>query len=122
MSERPLLWTTIDPRGLSNALAADVWETTLQKHREMHQFFDQVRLAVEHPDEIYFDPDTSARRTSGAQIFLYYHRNLSVQEYANKFVVAVVKVVLEIENRQGYVETAHLANRKKRRAVLEWNR
>ena len=61
-------------------------------------------------------------RTTGAQIYLYYTRIISVGDYTNTFVVVVVKVVLEVDSRHGYVETAHLTNRKKRRAVLEWSR
>lgn len=122
MAERRLLWTTTDPRGQSVALVADVWENVLRKHEEMGQFFDQVRVTVEDPTEIYFDPETTARRTTGARIFVYYRRDFSTTEYAGKLIVVVVKVVLEMDSQQGYVETAHLANRKKRRAVLEWNR
>jgi hypothetical protein len=46
-AERILLWMTTDPRGLSIALAADVWDAIPQKHKEMQQFLGKVVVETE---------------------------------------------------------------------------
>lgn len=122
MAERELLWSINDPRGLSITLAKDVWQEVIRKHPEMSSMLEQVRATVEQPEEIFFDPETTSQRTTGARIFLYYRSGIKLEQDKSKLMIAVVKVVIEIEAEKGYVETAHLTDRKKRRAVLEWNR
>lgn len=120
MAERRILWTTIDPRGLSISLAEDVWLEILDKHSEMAPLLDQVRATVENPEEIFFDPETTQQRGTDARMFLYYRGAVQVGGSRVKWVLAVVKVVIEVGTQLGYVETAHLISRKKKRAVLEW--
>lgn len=122
MAKRELLWTINDPRGLNIVLAKDVWQEVVRKHPEMSSRLEEVRITVEQPEEIFFDPATTNQRSTGARIFLYYRSGIKIEQDKSKLLLAVVKVVIEVEAEQGYVETAHLTDRKKRRAVLEWNR
>jgi hypothetical protein len=76
VTERKILWTVTDPRGLSISLAEDVWLDHVRKHPEIADYFDEIKLTIQEPDEIYFDPLSSARRQVGTLIHLYYRRNL----------------------------------------------
>jgi hypothetical protein len=111
-----------DPRGISVSLE-DVWQEHTAYRPEILTYFDAIRVTVQNPDAIYFDPKTTARRTTGARIYLYYRSNLTQGKYAGNYICVVVKVVLEPDNVQrGYVESASLPGRTMKRAVLEWKR
>ncbi len=124
MTERRILWTVTDPRGLTVSLAEDVWQDhILVEHPEVASFFDQVRLAAQDPDEIYFDPVSSSQRTPGTKIFHYVKRGILPARYSLHWVVTVIKVVIEPDDvARGYVESATLRKKFPKRVVLEWKR
>lgn len=123
MSERRILWTITDPRGINVSLTQDVWREHTAYRPEIDDYLDAVRMTVENPDAIYFDPKTTARRTTGAKIYLYYRSGLTHGKYAENYVTVVVKVVFESgQVRRGYVESAMLPGRIMKRAVLEWKK
>lgn len=123
MTERHILWTVTDPRGISVSLAEDVWQEHIAYRPEISAYFDAIRDTVQEPDAIYFDPKTTARRTTGAKIYLYYRSKLTQGKHAGNYVAVVVKVMFEPDNVQrGYVESAMLPGRIMKRAVLEWKR
>lgn len=122
MTERKILWTVIDPRGLPISLVEDVWNEHVHKHPEIAEYFDEIRRTSEEPDEIYFDPLSSTRRRPGTLIHLYYKRSLGRDKYRDTFVVVVVKSLEESGGRQGFVESALLSDRIMNRLVLEWKR
>jgi len=122
MAERQILWTITDPRGLTISLTEDVWREHVHKHPEIAEYFEEVRLTAQEPDEIYFDPLSTARRRAGTFIHLYYKRHLGRGKYQNTLVVVVIKSLTESGGRQGYVESALLSDRIMNRLVLEWKR
>ncbi len=123
MAERKILWTATDPRGITISLAEDVWLEHTSYRPEIANYLDAVRTTIEDPDTIYFDPKTTARRTTGAKIYLYYRSNLTWGRHTGNYVSVVVKVVLESDNVQrGYVESAMLPGRVMKRAILEWKK
>lgn len=122
MTNRMVLWTATDPRGLTVTLVEDVWQEHVQKHPEIADYFDEIRLTVQEPDEIFFDPLSTARRRPGTAIHLYYKRNLGREKYRNVLIVVVIKSVEESGGKQGYVESALLSDRVMSRLVLEWKR
>src|SRR5262245_29319860 len=117
MAERIILWTVTDPRGLNITLTEDVWLDILEKHKEMADRNDAVRVAAQQPDEIYFDPETTATR-KGARMFWYYKQILGGPKL--KFTVVIVKVVVESENDRGYVQSAWSPVRIQARLKREW--
>jgi len=122
-TERKILWTVIDPRGLAISLAEDVWHSHLAYRPELAAHFKEVRLAVQDPDAIYFDPDSTADKTPGTLVYWYYKGGLLSGKFAGNWVAAVVKIVTESDNVQrGYVETAMLPRRILKRLVLGWKR
>lgn len=122
MADRTILWTVTDPRGLLISLASDVWQKILREHFEIGPYFDQVRLTAQDPDEIYFDPETTAKRATGAKAYVYYKRNVTTGKYAKDMVAVAIKVVNEPSGQQGYVSTAMITSRIFKRLVLEWKR
>ena len=123
MPERAVLWTVTDPRGVDVSLAEDVWLEHVAYRPEIAPYLDAVALAVRDPDAIYFDPETTARRTTGARIYLYYRSGLTQGKYAGNYVAVVVKLLAEDGHAwRGYVESAMLASRIMRRVVLEWKK
>ena len=72
MTERRILWTVTDPRGLSISLVEDVWQSHVAYRPELAVHFDEVRLAAQDPDAIYFDPTSTAEKTLGTQVYWYY--------------------------------------------------
>lgn len=122
MTTRNILWTVTDPRGLNISLAEDVWTDHVHKHPEIAEYFDEIKLTTQQPDEIYFDPLSSVRRKPGTLIQLYYKRNLGRGKYKDTFVVVVVKSLEEDGGKQGFVESALLSDRVMNRLVLEWKR
>lgn len=122
MTERKILWTVTDPRGLTISLAEDVWVDHVSKHPEIEVYFDAIRLTAQEPDEIYFDPMSSARRQTGTSIYSYYKRNLGRDKYKDTFVVVVVKSIGENDRQLGYVQSALLSDRVMKRLVLEWKK
>ena len=121
-SQRKILWTVTDPRGLAISLAEDVWLDHVHKHPEIAAYFGEIRSTAQEPDEIYFDPVSSARRRAGGSIYSYYRRNLTHGKYAGNFVLVVVKAVQEAGSQRGYVQSALLPNRIMKRLVLEWKK
>lgn len=119
MAERITLWTVTDPRGLNITLTDDVWQDILNKHREMNGQLELAKKAAQDPDEIYFDPETTAQRAS-AKIYLYYKMIRSLPN--RKFAVVVVKVVIEDGNDSGYVQSAWTPRRIQSRLVREWKK
>ena len=122
MAERVIVWSTEDPRGLSISLAEDVWREIVQKHSEMDKSLNQIRSTAENPDVIYFDPETTTQRTSGARAYLYYKRNIAPGAYARGLVAVAIKVVIESGDERGYVSTAFFTRHIPKRLVLEWKK
>lgn len=123
MAERRVIWTVTDPRGLSVALVEDVWQTHVAYRPELALHFDQVRLAVQDPDAIYFDPTSTAEKTLGTQVYWYYKSGLLSGKFSQNWVATIVKVAFETDTeRKGYVETAMLPRRVLKRLVLEWKK
>ncbi len=123
MTDRKVLWTVTDPRGLSITLVDDVWQSHINYRPELAEHFDQVRRAVQHPDAIYFDPTSTAEKTLGAQVYWYYKSGLLSGKFSENWVATIVKVVFETATeRKGYVETAMLPRRILKRLVLEWTK
>jgi len=121
--ERKILWTVTDPRGLAISLAEDVWSNHLAYRPELAIHFEQVRLTAQNPDAIYFDPDSTAEKTPGTQVYWYYKGGLLVGKFSGNWVAVVVKVVVQAgDNQTGYVETALLPRRVLKRLVLEWKK
>jgi hypothetical protein len=120
--EHRILWTVTDPRGLAISLAEDVWLDHVRKHPEITDYYNEIRLTAQEPDEIYFDPLSSARRRTGTSIYSYYRRNLARGSYENNFVLVVIKSVPEVQGLRGYVQSALLPDRIMKRLVLEWKR
>lgn len=122
-SQRKILWTVTDPRGLAISLVEDVWQNHLAYRPELATHFDAVRLACLDPDSIYFDPDSSAGKTPGTLVYWYYKGGLLSGRFARNWIATVVKVVVEQGNvRHSYVETAMLPRRVLNRLVLEWKK
>lgn len=122
MTERRILWTVTDPRGLPISLVEDVWSEHVHKHPEITEYFDEIKRTSQEPDEIYFDPLSSTWRRPGTLIHLYYKRNLGHGKYRDAYIVVVVKSLEESGERQGFVESALLSDRIMNRLVLEWKR
>lgn len=121
VTERKILWTVTDPRGLTITLTEDVWASHLPYRPELASHFEQFRLAAQNPDAIYFDPDSTADKAPNTKVYWYYKREPLSGKFAGHWIVVVVKVVVESSNtRQGYVETAMLPRRILKRLVLEW--
>ncbi|MBI3914294.1 MAG: hypothetical protein HY327_08945 [Chloroflexi bacterium] len=117
---RKILWTVTDPRGLTISLAEDVWRDHVNKHPEIAEYSDEIRLTAQEPDEIYFDPVSSARRKTGTSIYSYYRRNVGRGKYKGNFIMVVVKAIQE--ERHGYVQSALVPDRIMNRLVLEWKK
>ena len=122
MTERTLLWTVTDPRGLSISLAADVWAMIVRKHQDMQPYLAAVRQTVESPDEIYFDAESTQARHTGAQMFVYRRDHLLSQADADKHVLVAVKVLVEDNGERGYVQTAYASDRVAKRWVSRWKK
>ncbi len=121
MAEREILWTVTDPRGLNITLVEDVWEHILDEHGEMSDYLESAQRAVQDPDEIYFDPATTKTR-KGPRMYWYYNFQLVSHETKQKYVAVIVKVVVETDGNQGYVQTALLTDRIQSRLALEWKK
>jgi len=123
ITERKILWTVTDPRGLTITLTDDVWQSHLPYRPELASHFDQIRPTAQDPDAIYFDPDSTVAKTPSTKVYWYYKSEPLIGKFAKHWIAVVVKVVVESSNtRQGYVETAMLPRRVLKRLVLEWKR
>lgn len=123
MTERRILWTVTDPRGIIVSCAEDVWQEHVAYRPELAAHVDAVQLAVQDPDEIYLDPVSTARKTAETTVHWYYKSGLTKGKFAGNFVVVIVKVVLEPDGvRRGYVQSALLPSRVMKRLVLEWTK
>jgi biotin carboxylase len=120
--QRKILWMVTDPRELSIVLTEDVWQSHLAYRPELAAHFDQVRIAVQDPDAIYFDPDSTAAKSPGTTVYWYYKGELLSGKFSGNWVAVVVKVVAANNLRQGYVESAMLPDRILKRLVLEWKK
>lgn len=121
-SERRVLWTVNDPPGLAVTLTEDVWQHHIAYRPELETHFQEVKGAVQDPDSIYFDPDSTANNKQGTVVYWYYKGNVLAGKYAGNWVAVVVKVLVTNEDRQGFVETALLPDRILKRLVLEWKK
>jgi hypothetical protein len=121
-TQRSILWTVTDPRGLSITLTDDVWQNITRKHPAMILYLDIVQRTAQEPEAIYFDPKSTEIRTTGAKIYHYYTSKLLSGDLADKLTVVIVKVVIEPVGNQGYVETAYPVKQVKKGLVLEWTR
>lgn len=121
-TSRRILWQVTDPRGLIVILTHDVWASHVAYRPELVSHARQVRLAVQDPDAIYFDPDSTATKSPGTVVYWYYKSGVLAEKYQGNWVAVVVKVVSLDENQQGYVETAMLPSRVLKRLVLEWKK
>jgi hypothetical protein len=122
MAEREILWTVTDPRGLDITLTDDVWFAILDKHPELGAFYDAVITTVREPDAIYFDPHSTALRTTGAKFYYYYRGGLLTGEFASAFTAVFVKIVVEQDQNQGYVQTSYPSREILPRLELEWKK
>lgn len=122
MNDRSLLWTIIEPRGLQVSLASDVWEHVRSEHPEFASHSDAIRLAVEDPDEIYFDAASTEKRKSGTQIFAYYKSSALTGLLGDNFVYVSVKFVPEPQELHGYVQTAFATRSVQKRMTLQWKK
>jgi hypothetical protein len=122
VSERKFLWTVTDPRGLSITLAEDVWLSHVVYRPELTEHFEWFRVAVADPDAIYFDADSTARKTPGTQVFWYYRTAPLPGKFKGNYVVVIVKIVLDAQGQRGFVESAMLPSRILNRLVLVWKR
>ena len=122
MTERTLLWTTTDPRGLSVSLAADAWEHIVTEHDYMAPYLDAVRQTVEDPDEIYFDPVSTYSRKTGAQIHAYYKSQILTGLFQDNLAYVSVKFAPESAGLRGYVQTALSTHAPQKRMVLIWTK
>ena len=122
MTERTWLWTATDPRGFQVSLAADVWDHIVERHDVMHPYFEATRLTVEDPDEIYFDEESTQRKTAGAWVEAYYRRNVLSADLDDEYLLVSVKFFLEQGQPRGYVQTALPERRIPHRVRLIWKK
>ena len=123
MSERRILWTVTDPRGLSISLAEDVWQEHASRHAEIEPYFEQAKLTVQDPDEIYFDPDSTAETRAGNTVYHYIRRSFVLGRRRPRPLVTVVKVVIEQDNiARGYVSSILFPGHMKKGLILEWKK
>lgn len=121
-TQRRILWTVTDPRGLVVTLTEDTWEHAVRRHGEIADYLEQARLAVEMPDEIYYDPKSTESRTTGAKVYWYLKTGLLTGKLAEDYMAVVVKVVVEEGDSKGYVSTALPIDKPMKRLVLEWKK
>lgn len=122
MSDRPLLGTTVEPRGLRVSLSEDVWEHIRSEHPEFTDYSEAIQLTVEDPDEIYFDALSSSKRKIGTQVFAYYRSRILAGVLGDNFVYVSVKFVRESSETYGYVQTAFATHSVQKRMELEWKK
>ncbi len=122
MAERTILWTVTDPRGLNVTFTSDVWLAVLAKHPDFGEFFNAIATTIQEPEAIYFDPDSTPQRPEGIRMFLYYRSGLLSGKLADKRTAVVVKVVIEQNGEQGYVQTAYPSERILPRLVRQWKK
>ncbi len=84
MTERKILWTVTDPRGLTISLVEDVWQNHVAYRPELALHLEQVRLAVQDPDAIYFDPTPACAGVAPvlAQLFIFTAEGQFVQQFS----------------------------------------
>mgnify|MGYP005842135145 CR=1 FL=1 len=122
-AERRFLWVVVDPRGITIMCAQEVWEEHTAYRPELAEHFEEVKLTVQEPDEIYFDPISTRSKAPGAKIYWYYKSKLARGRFAGNFVAVAVKVVLEVDGtRREYVQSALIPDRKEKLLILEWIR
>lgn len=122
MAERTILWTVTDPRGLNVTCTSDVWNEHVTRHSELSGHIQDVKICVQDPDEIYFDPVSTATKKPSVRVYFYYKRGLLSEKFADNFVETCVKVVVENGERQGYVQSVIFPNEIRKRLVAEWKK
>ncbi len=122
MADRIILWTVTDPRGLNISLAEDVWDEHVLRHPELAGHIDDVKICVQDPDEIYFDPVSTAAKNPGVSVYFYYKRGLLSEQFQDHFVETCVKVVLEDGVEQGYVQSVIFPDDIRKRLVAQWRK
>lgn len=122
MAERTILWTVTDPRGLNVTLALDVWDEHVSRRPELDGHVDDVKACVQDPDEIYFDPVSTATKNPDVRVCFYYRRGLLSEKFKDNVVETCVRVVIENNVQQGYVQSVIFPNDVRKRLVTEWKK
>lgn len=122
MAERIILWTVTDPRGLNITLTDDVWTEHVTRHPELSGHTDDVKICVQDPDEICFDPVSTGTKLPNVKVYFYYKRGMLSEKFQDNFVETCVKVVVENQVQQGYVQTVIFPNEIRKRLVVEWRK
>ena len=122
MNERTLLWTVTDPRGFNVSLASDVWEHIIAEHSYMVSYFEAIRQTIIAPDEIYFDPISTRKRKTGAQVYAYYKSHILSGLFQDNLAFVSVKFVQASAEVHGYVQTALAPNVVQSRMELIWKK
>lgn len=123
MAERIILWTVTDPRGLNITLTDDVWQAHVAIRPELQGHVEQVKQCIQDPDEIYFDPVSTATKKPNVQVYFYYKQGLLAESLEDNLVESCVKVVMESSGtRQGFVQSVVFPNDVRKRLVAEWKK
>ncbi len=84
---------------------------------------ESLRRCKKDPDEIYFDPASSAQKTEGAKVYHYVKRGLWSGDFSPHPLVTIVKVVVEINTvPNGYISTMYFSSHFKKGLVREWKK
>jgi hypothetical protein len=121
-TQRRILWTVTDPRGLVITLTEDTWKHAVSGHGEIIDYLEQTQRTVEIPDEIYYDPKSTESRATGAKVYWYLKAGLLTGKLGEDYMTVVVKVVVEEGDARGYVSTALPIDKPMKRLALEWKR
>ncbi len=122
-TERKILWTVTDPRGMMISLAEDVWKEHLARHREISDYAEEIKLAAQDPDAIYFDASSSSRKSPGTFVHWYYRLGLTRGIHAGNYITIIIKDVLEPDGvRRGYVQSTFIPHETEGRLILEWSK
>lgn len=122
MADRIILWAVTDPRGLNITLTGDVWDEHVSRHPELVGHVEDVKICVQDPDEIYFDPVSTATKNPDVKVYFYYKRGLLSDKFEDNFVETCVKVVVENNIEKGYVQSVIFPNDIRKRLVAEWKK
>lgn len=107
---------------MSVSLTEDVWQHIVTEHPALASYYDAVRITVEHPDEICFNAESTAKRKTGAQVYAYYKAQLLGGEFEDDWVYVSVKFVQGAAGVQGYVQTALVTRSVQKRMRRVWNK
>lgn len=79
-------------------------------------------MAIEDPDEIYFDEWSTQQKTSDVWVEAYYKRKVFAGFLRTKLLFVSVKFVPTTDGTQGLVQTAVPNRRVSGRMVLKWKK